>query len=58
MVQSEWLAKIKVNYPMLHVTRDTEGNLVNGGECNIFDLFDELQKAFPASQRDIMIRAL
>jgi hypothetical protein len=42
MVQSEWLAKIKVNYPMLHVTRDTEGNLENGGECNIFDLFDEL----------------
>jgi hypothetical protein len=47
LVQSDWIARIKVNHPTLEITRDNEMNLKTGGECLVFDIIDEMQKAFP-----------
>ena len=46
IVQQDWSARIKARHPDLEVTSELLGNLSNGGECNIFELIDEIPKAF------------
>lgn len=49
LVQSDWIQRLKLNHPQLEVTRDNEMNLKTGGDCLVFDILDEVQKAFPVA---------
>lgn len=57
MVQENWLTRIKTNNKYLEVTKDDESNLNRGGNCNIFDLLEELKAAF-AHDKEIQERIL
>lgn len=50
MVQYDWSTRMKARHEDIEITSEMIGNLKNGGECNIFDLIDEIPKAFKKSK--------
>ena len=46
MVQDSWMQKTKKNHDYLTFKKDDEANLVRGGNCNIFEIIDEIKIAF------------
>ena len=58
LVQQDWIHRLKTNHPTLEITRDNEMNLKTGGECLVFDMIDELSKAFPQMQKDMVNKVL
>lgn len=46
MVQDSWIQKTKRNHDFLQISKDDEQNLVRGGNCNIFEIIDEMKIAF------------
>lgn len=46
MVQDSWMYRIKMNNKYLEVTKEDEQNVKMGGNCNIFDIIEELKVAF------------
>jgi hypothetical protein len=48
LVKSDWITRIRSKYKHLEITAHNERNLLNGGECLIFDVLDELKRAFRA----------
>jgi hypothetical protein len=57
MVQQDWIHRTKANHPTFTLTRDNEHNLERGGDCLIFDIIEELQKAF-SNNKEIRERLL
>jgi hypothetical protein len=49
-VQQDWSNRIKARHPDIEITSEMIGNLNDGGECNIFELIDEIPKAFKSSK--------
>ena len=45
VVQEQWLKRTKEKFNYLEITDDNDWNLINGGECSIFELMFELKKA-------------
>jgi len=60
MVQTDWIKRISTNHKYLEVTAENHSNMVRGGDCNIFDLIDEVQKAFKHDKEigDELVRTL
>ena len=42
IVQLDWSQKLKARNLNLEITSEIMGNMGNGGECNIFDVIDEV----------------
>ena len=40
------MTRIKMNHKYLELGKDDDCNLQRGGNCNVFDLIDELKIAF------------
>ena len=57
MVQRQWIEKVRVNHKYLEITKDMESNLKTGGDCSIFFILEELQKAFK-EDKDIQEKIL
>ena len=45
IVQANWIKKMRVNFKELEISEYNESNMVNGGECSIFEILFELKKA-------------
>lgn len=56
MVQGDWLKLMKENYTEIYskVKKEDISNLNNGGYCSIFEIYNALQMAFDASQKEYM----
>ena len=46
MVKENWILKVKTNHKQLTITKEDESNLSRGGNCSIFEIYDELKVAF------------
>lgn len=46
LVQHKWIHRIHTNYKHLEINAENEQNMHGGGDCSIFDLSNELSKAF------------